>query len=109
MAKKTSEAPEPQGSFKRLISHDDKPNFWKPIRSGEKIMGKLVAITTTQNGKALQISLFHGGIQSVGVNCQLARVPWEEIVGKEISIEYVRSVKTKYPTEARLFNVEVAE
>ena len=112
MATKTSKgaaAAPSTGTFRKVLAHDEKPNFWKPTRFGEKLIGKLIAVTKGSNGKVLQILLFSGVMQQVGVSTQLAKVPWESFVEKDIAITYQASVKTKFPQDAKLFDVEVAD
>lgn len=109
MPNKKSDSPAPKGTFKRIISHDDKPNFWKPTKYGEKIMGKLLAVTETDKSPVLQVELFNGLIQQVGVSTQLKKVPWANFVGKEICITYSDSAKSKYGQPVKLYDVDVAE
>lgn len=97
------------GTYRKVLSHDEKANFWKPTRFGEKIMGKLLALTVTKLSPVLQVQVFSGDVQQVGVSTQLKRVPWAEYVGKEIAITYAASAKSQFGKDVKLFDVEVAD
>jgi hypothetical protein len=106
MPKPKSAAPLPSGSFKRILSHDEKANFWKPEKIGDKLVGNLLGVTKGKNGKVLQVELFSGEIKQMGVSTQLIRVPWEMYVGHEIMITFRKTVPTQYGKEARLYDVD---
>ena len=110
MAKPKNPAPAPtSGVRKRVLSHDEKANFWKPTKFGEQIFGKLLALTETDKSPVLQIETFQGGVQQVGVSTQLKRVPWANYVGKDVSITFAATAKSKYGQPVKLYDVDVVE
>lgn len=111
MAKSTKGAAMPQGTgtFKRIISHDDKPNFWKPSRFGETLFGKLLAVTETEKSPVLQVEDENGVTIQVGVSTQLRKVAWANYVGKMIRLVYAATAKSRFGTPTKLFDVEVAD
>ena len=106
---KKSDAPLPTGTRKRVLSHDEKANFWKPVKAGEQIAGKLLAVTETDKSPVLQMMLFSGEVKQVGVSTQLKRVPWAEYIGKDIFITFAATAKSKYGTPTKLFDVDIVE
>lgn len=107
---KTGEAmPQGTGVFKRIISHDDKPNFWKPTRFGEMLMGKLLAVTETEKSPVLQMENLDGTTIQIGVSTQLRKVAWANYVGKMIRLTYAATAKSRFGTPTKLFDVEVSE
>ena len=111
MAKLTKgDAPAPEtGKMRRIISHDDKPDFWKPTRAGEALFGKLVAERIGQKGPVISIKEFSGEVRDFGVPTQLRKVDWSEFIGKDVKITYVKSVSSGKGNPAKLFDVDVTE
>ena len=111
MARSSQGAAMPQGTgvFKRIISHDDKPNFWKPTRFGDSVSGKLLAVTETDKSPVLQVEGADGVTIQVGVSTQLRKVAWANYVGKQLRLTYKSTAKSRYGTPTKLFDVEVAE
>ena len=107
MAKTTKAAPAPT-TRRKVLGHDDKSNFWKPSHIGDKIMGKLIAVTSGKNGPVAQIRDFSGAVRQVGLNDQLQKAPWDDMKGMEVEIIFQREVATKYGNKARLFDVYVS-
>ena len=101
--------PQGKGTFKRIISHDDKPNFWKPSRVGEVLFGRLLAVTQTQMSPVLQIEDQSGLTIQVGVSTQLRKVAWANYVGKMIRLTYAATARSNYASPTKLFDVEVED
>jgi len=49
----------------KIKGSDEKPSYWKPIKVGEKVEGKLIAISDGNFGQVLKISTRKG---VVGIN-----------------------------------------
>ena len=94
---------------RRVLSHDDKPNFWKPEKIGDFVEGKLSGVYEGRNGKILQIEPELGEAVQVGVSTQLARVYWEELIGETVRITFTGTAPSRFKTPTRLFDVDVFE
>jgi len=97
------------GKTRRIISHDDKPDFWKPVKPGEVLYGKLIAERIGGKGPVISIKDFSGNAKDFGVPTQLRKVDWSEFVGKDVKITYVKSVASGKGNPAKLFDVDVVE
>ena len=110
MAKPKEAAPSPQtGKMRRVVSHDEKPDFWKPTRPGEALFGKLVAERIGGKGPVISVKEFQGDTRDFGVPTQLRKVDWSEFIGKDVKITYVKSVPSGKGNDAKLFDLDVAE
>ncbi len=107
--RKPAEMPKGTGTFKRVISHDDKPDFWKPSKIGEQLYGKLIANVPGTRGGVLHIQTFDGEVKQFGIPTQLRRLPWDDFIGKDVKVSYMKSVPTTKGNPAKLFDVDVAE
>ena len=76
---------------KPVLLHDQKANFWKPSKKGEKVVGKLLAIKTGKFGDSLRIQQGAEAV-SVPINDFLKDVDFGSLVGHVIEIIYVESV-----------------
>jgi hypothetical protein len=106
--KENAEAPK-TGSMRRIVSHDDKPDFWKPVKAGEILYGKLIAERIGGKGPVLSIKDFSGNVRAFGVPTQLRNVDWSEFVQKDVKITYVKSVASGKGNPAKLFDVDIVE
>ena len=110
MAKQKESAGLPStGAMKRLVSHDDKPDFWKPTKAGEVLYGKLLGVRIGGKGPVLSIKDFADKVRAFGVPTQLRSVDWEDLVQKDVKITYVKSVSSGKGNPAKLFDVDVSE
>ena len=105
---KGTPAPVP-GGMKRIASHDDKPDFWKPVRPGDVLYGKLLGIRIGGKGPVLSVKDFSDKVRAFGVPTQLRNVDWEEFVGHDVKITYVKSVPSGKGNPAKLFDLDVSE
>ena len=110
MAKPKESAPVPSsGSLKRLVSHDDKPDFWKPTKPGDVLYGKLLGVRIGGKGPVVSIKDFSDKVRAFGVPTQLRNVDWEDLVGKDVKLTYVKSVASGKGNPAKLFDLDAAE
>ena len=110
MAKQGKPAEVPAtGKLRRIISHDDKPDFWKPTKPGEILYGKLVAERIGGKGPVISVKEFSGALRDFGVPTQLRKVDWSEFLQKDVKITYVKSVPSGKGNEAKLFDVDVVD
>lgn len=75
--------------------------MWKPEKEGEKVVGKLLAISQTRFNKILRISTELDGVISVPISTFLEDVDFDRLVGEKISIQYTG----KAGRNCRLFKV----
>lgn len=108
MAKTTSAALPTTGAMKRLVSHDDKPDFWKPTKPGEVLYGKLLGVRIGNKGPVISIKDFSESVHAFGVPTQLQNVDWSDLVGKDVKITFVKTVPSGKGNPAKLFDVDVS-
>ena len=70
-----------------IVDPKAKPNFWKPKKEGEEIIGKLTGIVTTGYGDTLQVSTA-SGLVVIPVSTTLSRVDWTLYRGKVLYFRY---------------------
>jgi hypothetical protein len=109
MSRKANTQSAPKGSFRKILAFDEGPNFWKPKKFGETLIGKLLSVTKTKRSPVLQIEKEGGESIQVGVSTQLKRVPWENYIGSTIRLTYQKDAPSSYGTPCKLFDAEVAE
>ena len=86
-----------------IIDPKAKPNFWKPKKEGEEIIGKLTGIVTTGYGDTLQVSTA-SGLVVIPVSTTLSRVDWSLYKGRSL---YFRYEGTAGKRNCRLFKVSL--
>lgn len=81
---------------------DEMPDYWKPVKVGEKIEGKLVAISTGGFGKVLKIST-RKGIVGINVGTFLEDIDFIEYQEQKLRFTYKGKVGKR---GCRVFDVD---
>jgi hypothetical protein len=76
---------------KALLTHGQKPNFWKPKAEGEKIAGKLLGIKTGKYGLSLRIQTLEGST-AIAINDYLKDLDFGPLIGKVLEFVYIETV-----------------
>lgn len=74
-----------------LKSSTEKPNFWKPIKKGDRLVGKLISITSSQYGDILRVST-KKGIVHVPITTYLKDIDFESNLGSVFSFVFDKVV-----------------
>ena len=109
MANKKSDTPAPKGSFRQLVDHKAKANWWKPKAIGDALFGTLKKCGTTDNGPFVMVELFSGEKILFGLPTQLKDDDYSPYIGKGIKFVLKVFKETKKGNPAKLFDVFVED
>jgi hypothetical protein len=83
-----------------LLDPSAKPNFWKPKKVGEEVVGKLTTIVKTKFGDTLSL-ITSSGLVVIPISTALARVDFVSYRGRSLYFRYEGTVGRN----CRLFKV----
>jgi len=86
------------------------PEFWKPEKEGEEMIGKIVAVRPTKDfgdhqGTALKVETAGGPI-SIPVSASLIDVDWPAQIGRVFKFAFLGWVETKGKPKNRFRNIK---